>query len=183
MTLKELGEFFVPLKAHLIEKAPGSKESALRLNSQRTIREAWQAFLFAIAHGTLFGCRDTLTLHIGEDKDYDAMMEWKNGGITQNLPLQLKELVGPNYNKKAKPAQEELTDLVNKLPVQYPKATDLTVAIFANYGASYLYVKIPDDLKLAGLWVFGFSNVERNQLFIAGGKSGEHRYFAPLKWS
>ena len=179
MTLRELCDFYVPLQAYLQENVPGSKKASLRLGSQRQLREGFHAYMFGFAYGSLFGCIDTMTIHVIEDVDYDVLLEWKNGGKTEKMRLQLKELVGPLVNPKAAPAEDELAKRLNELVTQYPKATDLTVAIYLNYPASYGEVKMPKGLQLAGLWVFGWTKPKSEELFIAGGVRGEHRFFIP----
>lgn len=179
MTLRELESHLIPLRAFLNETAPGTREAALRTNARRRELTAFQAYLFARIHGTLFGTRDILTVQIIEAIDYDALIDWKNGTKSEQLRLQLKELVSPEWNKKSGSAEAELATLLNGLPVKYPKATDLTVGIYANYGSTYMNAVPPANLQLGGLWVFGWANQERSRLFIAGGKQGEHRFFEP----
>ena len=179
MTLRELCNFYTPLQGYLQDNVPGSREASLRLGSQKQLREGFHAYLFGHAYGSLFGCIDTMTIHVIEDVDYDALLEWKNGGKTEKMRLQLKELVGPLVNPKAAPAEDELPKRLNKLVIKYPKATDLTVAVYLNYPAYYGEVKMPQDLQLASLWVFGWSKPKSEELFISGGVCGEHRFFIP----
>ena|GEM_PF-6241708 len=135
MTLKELGTFYEGYQDDLLERfEPGTKESALRTNKQKRIREGWHAYFFGSIYGQLFGCRDILTIHVREVIDRDALIQWKNGGRIETVNLQLKELVSPRVKRGSESAEVELQKQLNELPDQYPNATDLTVAFYMNYG-------------------------------------------------
>jgi hypothetical protein len=184
MTLKELGEFYAPYQQAVLTRAdPKSKEANLRLQSQKRLREGFHSYYFGSIYGALFGCREIMTVHVREVADRDAFLQWKNGNRVEHLNLQLKELVSPNVNRKSGTAEAELQNMLNGLPDQYPNATDLTVAIYMNYGGAKLErVSKPENLNLGALWFFGWSKDQCRELFLIGGRRrNEHNFRLPWR--
>ena len=123
-----------------------------------------------------------MTIHVREEKDQDALVRWKNGNKDQKMNLQLKELVSPKLNKNAESVDVELEKILKSLETKNRGATDLTVAIFANYGNTKLTtVTLPDKLSVGALWVFGWSKPNNEELFLIGGAKNEHRFFVSWK--
>lgn len=178
MTLKELGTFYEGYQDDLLARfESGTKESALRTNKQKRIREGWHAYLFGAIYGALFGCRDILTIHVCEVADRDALIQWKNGNRIETVNLQLKELVSAKINRSSGGADADLQKQLDDLPAQYPNATDLTVAFYMNYGnVTMTSVSEPPKLNVGALWFFGFSKPNCEELFLVGGKGNEHNF-------
>ncbi len=138
-------------------------EKALRTNDLKTLRETRQAALFAL------GIRKWTENHsveiaVTEDSDYDAVFRMKDDDLISYTPVQLKEVVPERWNKAA-----SIDSIINKLGV-LQSSKDLVVGFHHTRSTDdgNLKVSVPNDLNLAGLFVFGSVSNDSSEWMIAG---------------
>jgi hypothetical protein len=100
-----------------------------------------------------------------EGADYDFVAVWKNNEDHMFAPVQLKEVVPQRLNPQA-----SIQSIIDKLPEQFPRSTDLTVAIRVNRHVELDLdrITIPADLHIAALWIYGAVLPDGSRWFMTG---------------
>jgi len=151
-----------PIRAQLSSSDVDDRIRNLRTNGLKSVRELWQACLFA--HGIGFSVLGTeIFLAPVEDQDFDCVAQYIIGDTRHYTPIQLKELVPDNLNPDATLQVE-----IDKLG-KYVDSHDLVVAIYLNrqFHLELESIRIP-DLKIAELWLFGAISPNRSEFMLWG---------------
>jgi hypothetical protein len=139
-----------------------SKVRSLRTRSLRPYNEKRQAALFCYGMSCLLGVPVSYA-HV-EGEDFDCVACWRIEETLHFCPIQLKELVPPNVN----PHVALETELA-KLKGRYADSRDLTVAVYLNRPLRLeAPPRLPEDLNLGALWVYGASRPDRSMLVMYG---------------
>ncbi|MEZ5852952.1 MAG: hypothetical protein R3D68_20145 [Hyphomicrobiaceae bacterium] len=134
----------------------------LRTNGLKSEREMRDAALFCVGIGERCGLQ--IRFAPVEDEDFDFVSTWSAGESRHFCCVQLKELVPDDLNRKA-----SIEDVLKTLS-KYQNATDLTIAIRLNRDISFdpASLKLPEQLKLGGLWVFGSVSEDQSRWAVWG---------------
>lgn len=158
------------LEAALPDLLP-ARVRRLRTNTLKPGREMRDAALFCLGISAWMGL--PVRFAPVEVADFDFVATWLVGDTQHFCPVQLKELVSEDLNPK-----QSVDDLLEKL-ANYSDIQSLTVAILWNRSGRFdpTILKLPQDLKLGGLWVFGCSSPDQSQWAIWGDFSidGSHQ--------
>jgi hypothetical protein len=143
----------------------GNDEGKGRAINDQSKRELADACLFCYGLSCRMGCPVLVVVDDREDRDYDFIAVWKNNEDNMFSPVQLKEVVPQRLN-----AQASIQSIIGKLPEQYHRSPDLTVAIRVNRHVELDLDKItiPTDLHIAALWIYGFASSDGSRCFLTG---------------
>ena len=151
----------------------------LRHQSQKPLREAWHAYMFAACYAH---CRQIPfggMLIKPEATEYsfrDATLMWGTPGEPILKNLQMKELPPAHRSKEA-----QLEDILAGVAKKYRAAYDLVVAIYLNREQRFESVRTP-PLEIAELWMFGFKDPEHTTIFMKGmTRSGDVDHIVPWR--
>tara|TARA_R110000787_G_scaffold272069_2_gene379458 strand:+ start:12736 stop:13323 length:588 start_codon:yes stop_codon:yes gene_type:complete len=121
----------------------------LRTGTLKTERELRDAALFCAGMSECIG--QQVWMAAAEDQDHDFIASWTSSGARHFCPVQLKEVVPEDLN-----ADSSIEAVIDKLH-RYSDSFDLTVAIKLGRNMRFdpSELKVPDDLTIGELWVFG----------------------------
>jgi hypothetical protein len=99
-----------------------------------------------------------------QDQDFDFIATWSAGELRNFCPIQLKEIVPPHLNKLT-----TVQTVVDGL-ARYSDSTDVTVAVKLNQPGRFEpeKLKIPDNLRIGGLWIFGALSTDQSEFGLWG---------------
>ncbi|MCD2517547.1 hypothetical protein LQ564_14625 [Massilia sp. G4R7] len=134
----------------------------LRRRDLHQFLEGRQAALFCHGVGRALGVEVTFALC--EKDDYDFIATYRQGDAQIFVPVQLKELVPLQRNRKA-----DLQSLLDSVSRKYPTSKDLVVAIHINRDITDLRT---EELRLprgvGELWFFGARDHTQQRWMIVG---------------
>ena len=140
-----------------------SKVRSLRTNKLKRWKQSREAALFC--EGISQRYHRSIDMSIEEDSDYDCVAKWYDKNIEHFTPIQLKELVPISLNSKV-----ELQNIISSLSIHYPDSEELTIAIYINRKIliNFKDIKIPNNLKVGELWIFGGISQDKTKWFLYG---------------
>jgi hypothetical protein len=151
----------------------------LRHSTQKPVREAWHAYMFAACYAFQRGIPYGLMYVKPEADEYsfrDATLRWGTPGDYKHMNLQLKELPPAHRNDDA-----QLEHILKGLSKKYHRAYDLTVAIYLNRNERFETVKTP-PLEIQELWLFGFKDPGLTTIIVRGmTRTGHVAFDVPWK--
>lgn len=170
------------IAAHQQElRAPGITEEwlSLRHGTQKPVREAWHAYMFAVCYAFHRGIPLDQMYVKPEADEYsfrDATLRWGTPGDYKYMNLQLKELPPAHRNDKV-----QLEHILKGVSKKYHKAYDLAVAIYLNRSERFETVMTP-TLEIQELWFFGFKDPGLTTIFVRGmTRAGDVTFDVPWK--
>ena len=175
--LQELTDKLDKLRTELIAKPSGNPHSLpLYGRRNRTPREAWHAMFFARAYECYFRLDEMrVWIEPTQDSAHDAILQWTQGGLVQQLKVQLKELPSESLN-----ADLTLQSLIEEKVKSMAGVTDVALAFFLGRNHPAMTIKIPDN-ELAGVWIFGLTGDGKAEFIslIGVDEKGEHSNIRP----
>ena len=139
------------------------RERSLRCQSQKKLREMWQAYMFGWCYERAFELPPiSMQMVEKEDDDCDAMFGWYSADSLVTFEIQLKELPPIDLNKGG----ETVQGLVDKAALKYQRSPNLVLVIFVNQSDTYENVRIPRQ-GLGGFWLFWFDE-QGSKMFLKG---------------
>ena len=105
----------------------------------------------------------------GEAQDYDFLTRWDEEGQSHITPVQLKEWVPANLNRK-----QELSDLLQQIAKKYRATPQTQFAIHVNRAGHIDLgnVEVP-PLPVGGVYLFGALDEYQSEWFIYGDLLGQ----------
>lgn len=134
----------------------------LRTNALKPYREMRDAALFC--HGMSERLGHQVFFAPTESEDYDFVAMWCADDEQHFCPVQLKELVPADCNPTG-----SINEIVSGLS-KYADAPGLTVAVRLNRTGRFDIgeIKLPNDLRLGGLWMFGCISEDQSRWDVWG---------------
>ena len=117
--------------------------------------EAWQAAIFGYAYAFAKNIHPLLVL-ARESQDYDAVFKWKENGVVQRVPVQLKTL--PSINPK------ETIDRLLQKAKKY-SGNDLFLVLRMNRSEHFTTITVP-PLQIRQLWLWGWSKPDHSEIYL-----------------
>lgn len=134
----------------------------LRKNTLRRECENRDAVIFAHATSQWLGIPVLVALE--EDEDFDFVLHWQVDDMNHFCCVQHKEVVPESLNPTA-----SVQGIVEALR-GYADLSDTTVAIKLNRVGRFdpASVKVPDDVKVRDIWIYGALNPEQSEWAMWG---------------
>ena len=135
--------------------------ASLRSRELRSFGEGRQAALFCHGMGSALGVK--LFFAQQEKRDHDIVVRYEKNGSLNYVPVQLKEWV-PEFLDPRSSLQSEIDKLG-----KYVSGKDLVVAFHINRESTVHLSKLDfSKCKLAGLWLFGATELSQQRWIIVG---------------
>lgn len=150
------------VEATLTEYSMPDKLRRMRTNGLKPEREMRDAALFCVGISERLGLQ--IKMAPVEDEDFDFVATWVVDETQHFCTVQLKEVAPEDLNPSS--SIENVFQALNK----YPSAHELTVAIRLNRTTRFdpSSIRIPKDLALGGLWLFGCISEDQSKWAIWG---------------
>lgn len=134
----------------------------LRTGPLKAARERRDAALFCAGMTELTGQK--IWMADAEDQDFDFVTCWTVDGVQHICPVQLKEIAPADLDPRG--GYEKVFTSLGR----YANAEDLIVAVKLGRQMRFdpAVLKIPDDLTLSELWVFGSITPDQSKWAIWG---------------
>lgn len=134
----------------------------LRTNGLKPEREMLDAALFCVGRSHVL--ETEVRFAPVEDQDHDFVATWRANDTQHYCPVQLKEVAPLHLNPNA-----SVQGVLDKL-TKYADSSDVAVAIKFNQRGRFdpAAIRIPDNLAIGTLWVFGATNEDQSEFALWG---------------
>jgi hypothetical protein len=165
LTWVEPKQVLINLRSLELNLSPDIDEKVrrLRTNDLKIWREGRTAALFAYGISEQVLQKPTLVAKT-EEKDFDFVMRWADGGVDCFFPVQLKELPPEDLNPAV-----AIDDILSGLS-KYSGTDDLSVVVAINRRMRFEYRPWTGAAKpkIRELWYFGCVSKDQSRWFLYG---------------